>query len=196
MSIDTALIAQLREQTGVGIADCKEALEEAKGDLTLAVEILRKKGALKAAKKFAERTASEGLIGSYIHSNEKIGVLIQLHSETDFVARNEEFKQLVKDLAMQVAAANPSYVKPDDVPADVLEKEKEVYREQLKHEGKPAEMIEKILDGKLTKFYSEVCLLKQTFIKDDSVTVEQLIERAIARLGEKIEIARFVRYEI
>ena len=196
MGIDTKLITQLRARTGAGIVDCREALEEANGDMEKAVELLRKKGAIKAAKKGAERQASEGLIGSYIHANGRIGVLVEVNCETDFVARNADFQSLVKDLAMHIAAANPSYLKPEDVPAAELEKERDVYREQLKNEGKPAEMLDKIIEGKLSKYYQEVCLLKQAFVKDDKISIEQLIEQAILKIGEKIQISRFTRYEI
>jgi elongation factor Ts len=196
MALDTSLITKLRDMTGAGVADCKEALQEANNDLDKAVELLRKKGATKAAKKMAERTAGEGLIGSYIHANGKIGVLVELRCETDFVARNEAFQQLAKDISMQVAGANPLYLSPEDVTADVIEREKGIYREQLAAEGKPAEMIEKIIEGKLQKFYQEVCLLKQAFIKDDSITIEQLVQDNVAKLGEKIEVAKFVRYQI
>jgi len=196
MALDTSLITKLRDMTGAGVADCKEALQEADNDLDKAVELLRKKGATKAAKKMAERTAGEGLIGSYIHANGKIGVLVELRCETDFVARNEAFQQLAKDISMQVAGANPLYLSPEDVTADVIEREKGIYREQLAAEGKPAEMIEKIIEGKLQKFYQEVCLLKQAFIKDDSITIEQLVQDNVAKLGEKIEVAKFVRYQI
>lgn len=196
MTIDTKLITQLRNQTGAGIADCREVLEEANGDLTKAIELLRKKGAIKAAKKSAQRTASEGLVGSYIHANGRIGVLIQINCETDFVSRNDDFKTLVKDISMHIAAANPFYLSPEDVPAEELDKEREVYKEQLKNEGKPAEMMDKIIEGKILKYYEDVCLLKQIFVKDDKMTIEQLIEQAIVRLGEKIEIVKFSRYEI
>lgn len=196
MAIDTQLITKLRQQTGAGISDVKNALEEANGDTEKAIELLRKKGAIKAAKKGAEREASEGLVGSYIHSNGKIGVLVAVNCETDFVARNDDFKEMVRDIAMHIAAANPSYLKPEEVPAEELEKEKDVYREQLKGEGKPEDMIEKILGGKIDKYYTEVCLLKQPFVKDDKISIEQLIEQSVLKLGEKIEITKFVRYEI
>lgn len=196
MTIDTKLITQLRNQTGAGIGDCREALEEAGGDITKAIELLRKRGSIKAAKKSAERTASEGLVGSYIHANGRIGVLVQINCETDFVARNEDFQALIKDVAMHIAAANPSYLSSGDVPEEELNKEREIYKEQLKNEGKPEDMMDKIIEGKIIKYYGDVCLLKQHFVKDDSITVEQLIEQAIAKLGEKIEIAKFSRYEI
>ncbi|MDD2807727.1 MAG: translation elongation factor Ts [Patescibacteria group bacterium] len=196
MAIDTKLITQLRELTGAGVADCKVALEEAGTDIQKAIEILRKKGATKAAKKIAERTATEGIIDSYIHANGKIGVLIQVSCETDFVARNEKFKELVHDLAIQIAGAGASYLNTEDVPAEEIEKEKEIYRALLKKEGKPENMIDKIMAGKLEKYYEQVCLLKQSFIKDDSVKIEDLIKNSIATMGEKIEVVRFVRYQI
>ena len=196
MAIDTKLITQLRARTGAGIADCKGALEGANGDIEKAVELLRKTGAIKAAKKASTRESSEGLVSSYIHSNGKIGVLIEVNCETDFVALNDDFKEMVKDLAMHIAAANPSYLKPEDVPAEELAKEKDIYKEQLKTEGKPEDMLEKILEGKISKYYQEVCLLKQTYVKDDKLSVEQVIEQAVLKLGEKIEISRFTRYAI
>lgn len=196
MAIDTKLITQLRELTGAGVADCKTALEEAGNDIEKAIEVLRKKGATKAAKKLAERTATEGVVDSYIHANGKIGVLIQVSCETDFVARNDKFKELVHYLAIQIAGAGASYLVPQDVPADEIEKEKEIYRELMKKEGKPENMIDKIMEGKLEKYYEQVCLLKQSFIKDDSIKIEDLIKNSIATLGEKIEVVRFVRYQI
>ncbi|MFA6410380.1 MAG: translation elongation factor Ts [Candidatus Buchananbacteria bacterium] len=196
MAIDTKAISKIREITGAGISDCKAALTEAGDDMDKAVEILRKKGAIKAAKKLAEREAKQGVVESYIHANGKVGVLIQVHCETDFVALNQEFKNLVHDLAMQIAGANPLYVKPEDVPEEVIAKEKEIYSEQLKNEGKPENMIERIMTGKIDKYFQEVCLLRQPFIKDDKIIIEDLIKNYIAKLGEKIEVARFCRYQI
>lgn len=196
MAIDTKAITKLRQATGAGVADVKNALEEAGGDEQKAIEILRKKGALKAAKKVAERTTGEGLVHSYVHSNGKVGAMLQIQCETDFVARNENFKALAHDIAMHITAAAPVYVAPEDVPTEEIEKEKEIYREQLKAEGKPADMMDKIIEGKIEKFYQEVCLLKQTFIKDDKVTIEKLIEEAITKMGEKIEIINFSRFQI
>jgi len=193
---ETQTIVQLRNQTGAGMMDCKKALDEAQGDYNKAIDILRQKGELKAAKKLEERTASEGIVYSYIHSNNKAGAMVALACETDFVARTEDFKNLAHEIAMQVVAMMPDYLKPEDVPADVLEHEKEIYTEQLKNEGKPENIIEKIMSGKLDKFYSEVCLLKQPFIKDDTITVEALINQYIAKTGEKIEVNRFVRFQI
>lgn len=193
---DTQTIIKLRDLTGAGMLDCKKAIDEAGDDFGKAIEILRKKGEAKATKKIAEREAKEGIVYSYIHSNNKTGSMIELFCETDFVARTDDFKSLAHDLAMQIVAMAPDYLKPEDVPAEILEKEKEVYREQLKNEGKPENIIDKVMAGKLEKFYLEVCLLKQPFIKDDKVTVEELIKQVIAKTGEKIEIGRFVRFQI
>lgn len=175
--------------------DCKKALDENGGDFEKAVDWLRKKGAAKAAKR-ADKVAAEGAVASYIHGNGKIGVLVEVNCETDFVAKNEDFQKLVSDIAMHIAAAAPRYVTSDEVTADVLEREKDVYREQLKNEGKPEEMIEKILEGKMSKFYSEVCLLNQGYIKDDSKTIQQLLEEKTGEIGEKLSIRRFARYEL
>ncbi len=191
--IDTSLITQLRTKTGAGIVDCKEALTESNSDLVKAEELLRKKG-LKTVAKKAGRSAKEGVITSYIHAGGKVGVLVELNCETDFVARNEEFQSLAKDIAMHVAASAPEYIRPEDVPAAVLEKEKEIFREQLKIEKKPEAMMDKIIEGKLAKFYEEHCLLKQVFIKDDAKRVEDLVKDAIAKIGENIEVKRFTRY--
>ncbi|MFH0779674.1 MAG: translation elongation factor Ts [Parcubacteria group bacterium] len=189
-------ILKLRNLTGAGLVDCQKALDEAGGDLTKAQEILRKKGEAKAAKKIQERQAKEGIVYSYIHSNNKVGVLLELFCETDFVARTDDFKNLARDIAMQIAAMSPEYLNSDQIPDEVIEKEKEIYREQLKTEGKPEAMIEKIMTGKLQKFYEEVCLLNQPFIKDEKIKIEDLIKQAIAKIGEKIEIGKFVRFQI
>ncbi|GAB4219705.1 MAG: translation elongation factor Ts [Spirochaetota bacterium] len=193
--ITSEMIKELREKTQAGMLDCKKALIECGGDMEKAVDYLRKKG-LAAANKREGRVAREGIIASYIHNNSKLGVLLELNCETDFVARNQDFQDLAKDLCMQVAAANPLYVSPEDVPAEVLEREKEIYREQLKESGKPANVIEKIVEGKLTKFYSEVCLLEQEFIKDNKVLIKDLIKNKIATYGENITVGRFVRFQI
>jgi elongation factor Ts len=195
MVVDLEQVKKLREQTGISILECKKAVEEAGGDLTKAVEILRKKGFEKAKSK-SSRTTNQGVIGSYIHSNRKIGVLLEVGCETDFVARNEEFLQLVKDISLQIAAMNPRYVSEKDIPADVIEKEKEIYREQLKKSGKPAPIVEKIVEGKLTKFYSDVCLIHQPFFKDEKTTFEKIIAEKIHKTGENIVIKRFVRYQM
>lgn len=188
-------IKELREKTGAGINDCKKALEETKGDMEKAFDYLREKGIASAAKK-SLRTAREGVIFSYIHSNEKLGVLLEINCETDFVARTEDFKELAKDVAMQIAAMNPLYIKREDVPNEVIEKEKEIYRVQLKDSKKPENVIEKIVNGKLEKYFSEVCLLEQPFIKDDKKTIDSLIKEKIAKLGENIVVRRFVRFVV
>ena len=195
MAIDTKLIIELRNQTGAGMKDCQEALNEANGDLTKALEMLRKKGA-KIADKRSGKEAKEGIIYAYIHANDKIGALIELNCETDFVARNEEFKKLAHDLSMQIAAQSPLYIAPEDVPEDMLNKEKEIYKEQLLAEGKTEAMLDKIIEGKINKWYQEVCLLKQTFIKNDDITVEEYMNEKIAGLGEKIKISSFCRKQI
>jgi len=194
--MDTNTIVKLRELTGIGMMDCKKALEESGGDIEKAIEYLRKKGELKSAKKSAERNAKEGIIHSYIHAGGKVGVLLQLHCETDFVARTQEFQKLAHDLAMHIAAAQPGYIKPEDIPTEELEKEKLVYKEQLKLEGKPENIIDKIMEGKISKYYQDVCLLKQFFIKDDKKRVEQIVTEYAAKIGEKIEIGKFVRFQI
>jgi elongation factor Ts len=193
---DAKTIAQLRNQTGAGMMDCKKALVEANDDFDKAIEVLRKKGETKANKKMAEREAKEGIVYSYIHSSNKSGAMVELFCETDFVARTDDFKALAHDIAMQIVAMSPDYLKPEDVPAELVEKEKEIYRAQLKKEGKPEDMIEKILLGKLDKFYQEVCLLKQSFIKEDKISIEELIKQIIAKTGEKIEIGKFANFQI
>jgi len=188
-------IKRLRERTGLGIMDCKQALIEAGGDEEKAIEILRKKGLATAAKK-ATRATKEGFIGSYIHSNGKIGVLVEINTETDFVARNAEFREFAKNIAMHIAASFPLYVSPESIPEEVLEKEKEIYREQLKDSGKPEHVIEKIIEGKLKKFYQEVCLLEQPYVKNPDITVKQYLTEQIAKFGENIVIRRFVRLAV
>lgn len=183
----------LREKTNAGIMDCKSALADASGDVDKAIEILRKRGISLASKK-SSRAAREGLIGSYIHLNGKIGVLLEVNCETDFVARNEEFKNFVKDLSMQITAVNPSYISQEDVPEDVIEKEISIIKEQSK--GKPEAALEKIVEGKLKSFYQEVCLLEQPFIKDPKVFVKDLLTSLVAKIGENIIIKRFVRYQL
>ena len=195
MALDMAKIKELREKTNVGIGDCKKALQETKGDIDKAVEFLRKKGMQTAQKKSA-RHASEGVIGSYIHSNQKIGVLVEIRCETDFVARTDEFQTLCKDVAMHIAASNPISLSREEIPADVVEAEKDIYRSQMK--GKPENIIDNIIQGKLNKFYSEKCLLDQPFVKDPKgkLTVGNLIKESIPKLGENIQIKRFVRFEL
>lgn len=195
MGVDLKLVKKLRESSGIGMLECKKAIEESGNDYEKAVEILRKKGFEKAKSK-SDRTTDQGIIGSYIHSNGRIGVLVELACETDFVSKNEDFLQLSKDLSMQIAAMNPKYISEKDIPEDVLEKEKNIFREQMKSSGKPDKIIEKIVEGKLGKFYSEVCLLKQSFFKDDKKTMEELIAENIHKIGENIVLKRFIRYQI
>lgn len=194
--IEAKLVGDLRARTGAGIVDCKKALEEAGGDMEKAIEILRKTGALKAAKKNAERQTSEGLIEAYVHSNGKVGALIELQCETDFVARNADFKELAHEIAMQVVAMSPTYVSPDQIPAEAVEKEKAFYLAELAEDKKPEEIKQKILEGKMKKWYEETCLLNQLWVKDDSKTIGQLIESKVATIGEKIVVARFTRLEL
>ena len=186
-------VKKLRFKTSAGMMECKDALKEAKGDIDKAVEILRKKGIAKAAKK-STRVAEQGVIESYIHMGDRIGVLIEVNCETDFVARNNDFRKMTKDLSMQVAAANPLYISREDVPADAIEKEREIFRTQVK--DKPDNVVEKIVDGKLEKYFSEVCLLEQPFIKDPNIRIKDLVTQIIATLGENIKIKRFVRFEV
>jgi elongation factor Ts len=191
--IDSKIVKTLRDKTGAGMMDCKVALQEAKGDLTEAEKILRKKGITVAGKK-AGRVANEGCIASYIHHGSKLGVLVEVNCETDFVARNESFREFVKDITQHVAAANPSYVKREDVPASVIESEKEIYRAQVK--DKPPQAMEKIIAGKLEKFYSTVCLLEQPFVKNTEITIKDHVTAKIAQLGENIVIRRFTRWQV
>jgi len=195
MEITADMVKELRERTGIGMMECKRSLEEAGGDQEKAIEILRKKGYARAADK-ADRATREGRIGAYIHTNGKIGVLVEVNCETDFVAKNEEFLGLVKNIAMHIAASAPKYIAPADVPADVLDKEREIIREQFKDSKKPAEIIEKIVEGKLTKFYEETCLLEQPFIKDDKRKVKDLLTQFISKFKENTKVGRFTRYQI
>jgi elongation factor Ts len=195
MEVTAKMVKDLREKTGLGMMDCKRALVETQGDPEKAVEYLRKKGALKAAKR-AGRATSEGRIGSYIHINGKIGVLVEMNCESDFVAKTEQFAELVKDLCMHVAASAPHWVSPEQIPEEVIAKEKEIYMTQAREAGKPEKMLEKIADGKLKKFYSEVCLLEQPFVKNTDITVKDLIRDKMAQLGENITVARFVRLQL
>ncbi|MGB9612802.1 MAG: translation elongation factor Ts [Candidatus Margulisiibacteriota bacterium] len=195
MEITSELIKQLREKTGCGMMDCKAALVEAKGNFEQAIDILRKKGVAAVARR-AGRIAAEGLIDSYIHIGGKIGVLVEVNCETDFVARNIEFQAFVKDICMQIAATNPQYISRDDVPDGIIQHEKEILETQAKVEGKPEKAIEKIVEGRLEKFYSEVCLLDQPFIKDPKKTIKDLLGELAAKIGENIVIRRFVRYQL
>lgn len=195
MEITAKLVKDLREKTGLGMMDCKQALVETQGDLEKAVEHLRKKGILKAAKREG-RATSEGRIASYIHMNGKIGVLVEVNCESDFVAKTDQFAELAKDLCMHVAASAPRWISVDQVPEDVLAKEKDIYMTQAKEAGKPEKMLEKIAEGKLKKFFSEVCFLEQPFVKDTDKTVAELIKEKIGALGENITIGRFVRFQL
>lgn len=194
MDITTEMVKDLRQRTGAGVLDCKKALEEVNGDMEQATKLLRKKGLAIAAKK-AEREAHEGLVEAYVHAGGKLGVLLELNCETDFVARTEDFQELAHDLAMQVAATNPRYLTPDDIPDEVLERERERQREQV-GEGKSEDIVERIVEGKLTKYYEDVCLLEQPFIKDEGLTVRDLVTSKIAKLGENIKVRRFTRFEL
>jgi elongation factor Ts len=195
MSVSAKDVKELRDRTGAGMMDCKKALEETNGDMEAAIDLLRSKGTAKAAKR-AERSANEGTIGSYVHHGGRIAVLVELNCETDFVANTEAFQQLARDLAMHVAAANPVSVSEADVPADVIERERAVYLEQVRNEGKPENIQEKIVEGKMRKFFEEVTLLRQPFVKNPDQTIEQLIIEVAAKTGEKIDVARFVRYAV
>lgn len=195
MSISASNIKALRDQTGVGMMDCKRALTEAAGDLEKALDLLRQKGLAMASKK-ASREASEGLVESYIHMGGKIGVLVEVNCETDFVAKTDDYQELVKDIAMHVAAANPVYVKREDIPSDVIEKEKEIYASQVTN--KPPQVVEKIIAGKLEKFFSDTCLVDQVFVKDtdQKKKIRDLIVERVAKLGENIQIKRFARFQL
>ena len=195
MEISAQLVKQLRERTGAGMMECKAALVEAKGDLAEAEVILRKKGIASAAKKSA-RTTKQGVIASYIHPGAQLGVLIEVNCESDFVARTEDFQELVHDLAMQVAAADPQFVRKEEVTEAALAKERDIQRARALAEGKPEKMVDKIVEGRMNKYYEEVCLLEQPFIKENTTTIADLIKQKIAKLGENISIARFVRFKV
>ena len=195
MSFTANDVMTLRQRTGAGMMDCKKALQETNGDMEKAVDYLREKGIAKAAKK-AGRIAAEGIVDSYIHMGGKVGVLLEVYCETDFFARGDQFIELVHDIALPIAAANPSYVTVDEVPADVIEKEKEILRAQAIEEGKPEKIIEKMVEGRIKTFYDENCLVCQKFVKDPSKTIEQLVVEATATIGEKIAIRRFARFEM
>src|SRR4051812_12774039 len=193
MEISAGLVKELREKTGAGMMDCKKALAETSGDFEKAVEYLRKKGIASASKK-AGRMTKEGAVTSYIHGEGKVGVLLEVNCETDFVARTEQFRAFVKDIAMHIAAAQPQWARPEEVPADLLAKEKEIAVAQMQASGKPAAVLEKIAEGKIKKFYEDNCLIQQTFVKDPNKTIEQLLKETIATLGENITIRRFARF--
>jgi elongation factor Ts len=193
--INAALVKQLRDATGAGMMECKAALVEAKGNLDDATTILRKRGLAQATKK-AGRSTNEGLIGSYIHTGGRIGVLVEVNCESDFVARTDDFQNLAREIAMHIAAANPQYVRREDVPADILERERSIYRGQMEGQNKPAAVIDKIIEGKLNSFYEQVCLLDQPSIRDPKLTIGQIVQAAIAKMGENIAIPRFVRFKL
>ncbi|MDQ7815194.1 MAG: translation elongation factor Ts [Patescibacteria group bacterium] len=193
---DAKQVMELRGRTGAGMVDCKVALEEANGDMEKAIEILRKKGAAKAAKKSAERTASEGILATYLHHNRRLATIVEIQCETDFVARNEDFVNFANDMAMQVAAMNPEYVSPETVPAEEVEKQRTFFTEQMASENKPDDIKAKIVEGKINKWFADVCLTKQAFFKAEEKTIEQMLTELIAKTGEKVVISRFVRYEM
>lgn len=195
MEITAAAVKELREKTGAGMMDCKKALGETAGDLDKAIDFLRQKG-LAAAVKKADRVATDGAVAAYVHPGGKIGVLVEVNCETDFVARTTEFQALLKDIAMQVAAANPRYVRREEVSAEEFEKEKSIYRQQALETGKPEKVVDKIVEGKMERFYSEVCLLEQSFIKDPDKKVADIMNEAVARLRENIQVRRFARYHL
>jgi elongation factor Ts len=194
-NIPAQLVKQLRERTGAGFAACREALIEAQGNLELAIDILRKKGQAAAAKK-AQRATSEGLVGSYIHAGGKIGVLVEVNCESDFVARTEDFQRLCHDVAMHIAALDPRFLRREEVTQEILDREREIYKDQAKQTGKPEPVIEKIVSGKMEKFYEENCLYEQHFIKDEGVTIKELVDQAIAKVGENIAVRRFSRFKV
>lgn len=189
------MVKELREKTGVGMMDCKEALTQCNGDMQKAVEFLRKKGLATAAKR-AGRALSEGIVQTYVHTGSKLGVMVEINCETDFVAKSEDFAQFAKNIAMQIAASNPISISEEGVPKEVVEKEMEIYREQVRAMGKPEKMIDKIAEGKMSKFYKENCLLNQVYVKDPNISIQDLLNELIARIGENITIKRFVRFQV
>lgn len=195
MDITAEMVKELRQRTGIGVMECKKALKESKGDIEKAIVILRKKGYARAKGKMSRDTA-EGIVGSYIHLDGKIGVLLEVNCESDFVSRNDEFNELVKNIAIHIAASAPEYLSSDDIPPEVIEEEKEIIREQFKDSKKPPEIIEKIVQGKIGKFNEEVCLLDQPYIKDDKISIKELVTSHIAKFGENIRIKRFARFEL
>ena len=195
MEITAALVKDLRDRTGIGMMECKSALQETGGDIEKAITVLRKKGYARAKDKM-ERETKDGLVGSYIHLNGKIGVLVEVNCESDFVARNEDFQELVKNICLHIAASNPRYVSSDEIPQEILDEEKEIIRGQFKDSSKPPEIVDKIVEGKLKKFYEEVCLMDQPYVKDDKVTVGKHIASFIAKFGENIQVRRFARFEL
>ena len=194
-TISAAIVKQLREQTGAGIMDCKEALSECSGDVSKAVDFLRKKGLATAAKR-AGRATTEGIIESYIHMDSKLGVLVEINCETDFVAKNDDFKEFSKNIAMHITATNPVSIRPEDVPKETIDKEKEIYREQVLEMGKPEKIVDKIVEGKLKKYFKENCLMNQAYVRDPDITIEDLLNEIVAKIGENIAIKRFARFKI
>jgi len=195
MAVTTEQVKELREKTGAGLMDCKRALTEANGDLEQALDVLRKQG-IEVARKREGKSASEGTVASYVHAGDQIGVLVEVNCETDFVARTERFKEFAQDAAMQVAALQPKWVAPEDVPEEALDRERNVLREQAQKEGKPEHIVEKMVEGRLSKFYEEFCLLKQPYIRDDSVTIEDKLNELVTAVGERVVIRRFVRFQV
>jgi elongation factor Ts len=195
MEISSQLVKDLRQRTGAGVMDCKAALNESKGEMEAAIEYLRRKGLATAAKK-AGRIATDGLVSAYIHAGGKIGVLVEVNCETDFVARTEDFQAFVKNIAMHIAAANPQYIRREEIQAEVLEREKRIYRTQAMDSGKPEKVIDKIVEGKLERFYSEVCLLEQTYVKDSDLTIKDVLDALIGKIGENIAVRRFARFQL
>jgi elongation factor Ts len=193
--ISASLVKQLRERTGAGMMECKKALVEAKGDIGEAETLLRKWGIASAGKK-ATRSTKQGTVGSYIHAGAQLGVLVEVNCESDFVARTDDFQELVRDLAMHIAAADPQFIRKEDVTEDVLAKEKDIQKARAMNEGKPEKVAEKIVEGRMAKFYEEVCLLEQPFVKDNTITIDQLIKQKIAKLGENISVSRFARFKV
>ena len=195
MEISAKLVKELRERTGAGMMECKKALVEAKGDIGEAEVVLRKHGIASAGKK-ASRATKQGLIGSYIHAGGQLGVMVEVNCESDFVARTDVFQEMVHDIAMHIAAADPKFLRKEDVPADILEKEREIALERARNEGKPEKILDRIVEGRISKFYEEVCLIEQPFVKEATLTIDQLVKTKIAKLGENISIARFVRFKV
>lgn len=194
-TISAAMVKQLREQTGAGIMDCKEALSECSGDISKAVDFLRKKGLATAAKR-AGRATTEGIVESYIHMDSKLGVLVEINCETDFVAKNDDFKEFVKNIAMHITATNPVSIRQEDVPEETIDKEKEIYRGQVLEMGKPEKIVDKIVEGKLKKYFKDNCLMNQAYVRDPNVTIEDLLNETVAKVGENIIIKRFARFKI
>lgn len=195
MAISTEVVKQLRERTGAGVLDCKKALETTGGDMEKAIVLLREQGAASVAKRAGKRTA-EGIVSAYIHAGGRIGVLVELNCETDFVARTEEFQKLAREISMHIAAEDPQYLTREDIPAEEIDKEKEIYRAQALNEGKPEKVVEKIVEGKIGNFYKQVCLMDQVYVRDDSKTIGELVKDTLARLGENIVVRRFMRFQL